>query len=65
MQLVQLSPSVSAVQELKAIPEFEDAEREMRKGKGKGAVSSMERVVDVCKSAVGRGSTMHVASLRR
>jgi hypothetical protein len=65
MQMVSSTPSAAVLGQLAEFPEFSEASKAQGDGKHSAAASAMGRVVDVCASALGAGSEMHVASLRK
>ncbi|KAA0177156.1 hypothetical protein FNF27_01486 [Cafeteria roenbergensis] len=65
MQLVQSTPAAAAAGQLQQFPEMVEAERSIRTGKAPAAAILLERVAEVTGMALGNGSDMHVAALRR
>ena len=65
MQLVQSTPAAAAASQLQQFPEMIEAERSIRTGKAPAAAILLERVAEVTGMALGQGSDLHVAALRR
>lgn len=65
MQMVNCTPSAGMLSQLAKFPEFVEAAKAQESGKHAMAATAMSRVVDVCESALGAGSEMHLAALRK